>query len=424
MHESAIALIDCNSFYASCERVFRPDLLRTPIVVLSNNDGCVIARSADAKAHVKMGAPYFQIKHDLKRWGIVPFSSNYALYGDLSERVMSVIESLVPALEVYSIDEAFADLSGIPGSLEQLGREIGSKILLSTGIPTGVGIATTKTLAKLANHAAKRWHRQTGGVVDLRDPDKRDKLLKVTPVDEVWGIGRKLSAHLQGMHITTAWQLAQADTALIRQQFSVVVEKTARELRGTACLGLDDTLATKQEICCSRMFGQRLKELAPIREAVATYAATACEKLRKQGSLCKRVRVSIRTGMFNPQEAKYAKGILCELPYPTDDTRLITKAATAGLQQVFREGFAYSKAQILLLDLRQRGEFTDDLFATTQPAAAEQVMAVLDQINSKWGRGTLRPAGVPVAPEWAMRREMMSPGYTTRFSELWSVRAK
>ena len=424
MHESAIALIDCNSFYASCERVFRPDLLRTPIVVLSNNDGCVIARSADAKAHVKMGAPYFQIKHDLKRWGIVPFSSNYALYGDLSERVMSVIESLVPALEVYSIDEAFADLSGIPGSLEQLGREIRSKILLSTGIPTGVGIATTKTLAKLANHAAKRWHRQTGGVVDLRDPDKRDKLLKVTPVDEVWGIGRKLSAHLQGMHITTAWQLAQADTALIRQQFSVVVEKTARELRGTACLGLDDTLATKQEICCSRMFGQRLKELAPIREAVATYAATACEKLRKQGSLCKRVRVSIRTGMFNPQEAKYAKGILCELPYPTDDTRLITKAATAGLQQVFREGFAYSKAQILLLDLRQRGEFTDDLFATTQPAAAEQVMAVLDQINSKWGRGTLRPAGVPVAPEWAMRREMMSPGYTTRFSELWSVRAK
>ncbi|MFZ3183932.1 MAG: translesion error-prone DNA polymerase V subunit UmuC [Pseudomonas sp.] len=424
MHESAIALIDCNSFYASCERVFRPDLLRTPIVVLSNNDGCVIARSADAKPYVKVGAPYFQIKHDLKRWGIVPFSSNYALYGDMSERVMSVIESLVPALEVYSIDEAFADLTGIPGSLEQLGREIRAKILQNTGIPTGVGIATTKTLAKLANHAAKRWHRQTGGVVDLRDPEKRDKLLKVTPVGEVWGIGRKLTAHLQGMNITNAWQLAQADTAFIRQQFSVVVEKTARELRGTACLGLDDALATKQEICCSRMFGQRLKEIAPIREAVATYAARACEKLRKQGSLCKQVRVSIRTGMFNPEEAKYAKGILCELPYPTDDTRLITKAATAGLQHVFRDGYAYSKAEILLLDLRQHGEFTDDMFATTQPAAAEQVMAVLDQINSKWGRGTLRPAGVPAAPEWAMRREMMSPGYTTKFCELWGVRAK
>jgi DNA polymerase V len=424
MHEPAIALIDCNSFYASCERVFRPDLLRTPIVVLSNNDGCVIARSADAKPYVKMGAPYFQIKNDLKRWGIVPFSSNYALYGDISERVMSVIESLVPSLEVYSIDEAFADLTGIPGSLEQLGREIRAQVLLCTGIPTGVGIATTKTLAKLANHAAKRWHRQTGGVVDLRDPDKRDKLLKVTPVGEVWGIGRKLTAHLQGMSITTAWQLAQADTALIRQQFSVVVEKTARELNGTACLSLDDAVVAKQEICCSRMFGQRLKEIAPIREAVATYAARACEKLRKQGSLCKQVRVSIRTGMFNPEEAKYAKGIICELPYPTDDTRLITKAATSGLMHVFRDGYAYSKAEIMLLDLRQRGEFTDDMFATSQPAAVEQVMTVLDQINNKWGRGTLRPAGVPIAPEWAMRREMMSPSYTTKFSELWLVRAK
>jgi DNA polymerase V len=392
--------------------------------VLSNNDGCVIARSADAKPYVKMGAPYFQIKHDLKRWGIVPFSSNYALYGDMSERVMSVIESLVPSLEVYSIDEAFADLTGIPGSLEQLGREIRAQVLLCTGIPTGVGIATTKTLAKLANHAAKRWHRQTGGVVDLRDPDKRDKLLKVTPVGEVWGIGRKLTAHLQGMSITTAWQLAQADTALIRQQFSVVVEKTARELNGTACLSLDDAVVAKQEICCSRMFGQRLKEIAPIREAVATYAARACEKLRKQGSLCKQVRVSIRTGMFNPEEAKYAKGIICELPYPTDDTRLITKAATSGLMHVFRDGYAYSKAEIMLLDLRQRGEFTDDMFATSQPAAVEQVMTVLDQINNKWGRGTLRPAGVPIAPEWAMRREMMSPSYTTKFSELWLVRAK
>lgn len=424
MHESAIALIDCNSFYASCERVFRPDLLRTPIVVLSNNDGCVIARSADAKPYVKMGAPYFQIKHDLKRWDIVAFSSNYALYGDMSERVMSVIESLVPALEVYSIDEAFADLTGIPGSLEALGRKIRATILQNTGIPTGVGIATTKTLSKLANHAAKRWHRQTGGVVDLRDPDKRDKLLKVTPVNEVWGIGRKLTAHLQSMSITTAWELAQADSALLRKQFSVVVEKTARELRGTKCLGLDETVSVKQEICCSRMFGQRLQTLVPIREAVATYAGTACEKLRKQGSLCKQVRVSIRTGMFNPDEAKYAKGILCELPYPTDDTRLITKAAIAGLQHVFRDGYAYSKVEILLLDLRQRGEFTDDMFATTQPVAAEQVMTVLDQINSKWGRGTLRTAGVPAAPEWAMRREMMSPSYTTSFNELWAVRAR
>lgn len=423
MHEPVIALIDCNSFYASCERVFRPDLQRTPIVVLSNNDGCVIARSADAKPYVKMGAPWFEIKSEVRRLGIVPFSSNYALYGDMSERVMAVIESMVPALEVYSIDEAFADLTGIQGSIEQLGRDIRAQILLRTGIPTGVGIATTKTLAKLANHAAKRWQRQTGGVVDIRDPERRDKLLKVMPVEEVWGVGRRMTAHLQGMNIKTAWELAQADPWTLRKQFSVVIEKTARELRGTPCLALEEEAPPKQEICCSRAFGKRLRDIGSIREAVATYAARACEKLRAQHSLTKRVRVSIRTGLFNPDEAKYARGIICELPYPSDDTRLITRAASSGLEHLFREGFSYAKAEILLLDLRQRGEFTDDMFATTQPATAEQVMGVLDQINAKWGRGTLRPASVPTSPDWGMRREMMSPSYTTRLDQLWRVRA-
>lgn len=423
MLEPAIALIDCNSFYASCERVFRPDLRRTPIVVLSNNDGCVIARSADAKPYVKMGAPWFEIKNDVRRWGIVPFSSNYALYGDISERVMTVIESLVPALEVYSIDEAFADLTGIPGSMEALGREIRAQVLQRTGIPTGVGIASTKTLAKLANYAAKKWHKQTGGVVDLREPERRDKLLKVTPVEEVWGVGRRMTAHLQGMNIKTAWELSQADPWTLRKQFSVVIEKTARELRGTPCLTLEEAAPPKQEICCSRAFGKRLREIEPIREAVAAYAARACEKLRGQQSLTKRVRVSIRTGMFNPDEVKYAKGIICELPYPTDDTRLITRAAVAGLDHLFRDGFAYAKAEILLLDLRQRGEFTDDMFAETQPAVAEQVMGVLDEINAKWGRGTLRPGRVPIAPDWGMKREMMSPSYTTRWDQLWTVRA-
>ncbi|HLA33034.1 MAG TPA: Y-family DNA polymerase [Pseudomonas sp.] len=423
MPEPSIALIDCNSFYASCERVFRPDLLRTPIVVLSNNDGCVIARSADAKPFVKMGEPYFQIKHKLRQHGIVAFSSNYALYGDMSERVMAVIEGMVPAVEVYSIDEAFADVSGMPGSLEQLGRQIRARVLQVTGIPTGVGIATTKTLAKLANHAAKRWQGQTGGVVDIRDPVRRDRLLQRMDVSEVWGVGRKMTEHLAGMGIRTAWQLALADTWLLRKSFSVVIEKTARELRGTPCLELEDAAPAKQEICCSRMFGKRLRELPPIREAVATYATRACEKLRQQHSLCKRVRVSIRTGMFNPDEPKFAKGVLCELPYPTDDTRVITQYALAGLEQIYRQGFAFSKAEVLLLDLRQRGEFTDDMFAATQPAAAEKVMGVFDQINSRWGRGTIRPGRVQLEPEWGMRREMMSQSYTTRMDQLWRVRA-
>ncbi|WP_339514981.1 translesion error-prone DNA polymerase V subunit UmuC [Pseudomonas sp. RL_15y_Pfl2_60] len=423
--EPIFALIDCNSFYASCERVFRPDLQRTPIVVLSNNDGCVIARSADAKPFIKMGEPYFQIKAKLRQHGIVAFSSNYALYGDMSQRVMTVIESLVPALEVYSIDEAFADLTGIPNAqVETLGRELRAQVLRSTGIPTGVGIAGTKTLAKLANHAAKRWLRQSGGVMDIRDPDRRDKLLKVIDVSEVWGVGRRMTEHLNRMNIHTAWDLAQSDAWALRKQFSVVIEKTARELRGLPCLELEQMAPPKQEICCSRMFGNRLHDIALIREAVATYAAQACERLRAQGSLCKKVRVSIRTGMFNPDEPKFARGVICELPYPTDDTRQITKAAVDGLGEAFKEGYAFSKAEVLLLDLRQRGEFTDDMFAITQPAASEKVMHVMDSINAKWGKGTMRPAGVPVTPAWGMRRELMSPGYTTRLDQLWTVYAK
>ncbi|WP_298189547.1 Y-family DNA polymerase [uncultured Pseudomonas sp.] len=424
MPEPAIALIDCNSFYASCERVFRPDLLRTPIVVLSNNDGCVIARSADAKPFVKMGEPYFQIKHKLRQHGIVAFSSNYALYGDISERVMAVIEGMVPALEVYSIDEAFADISGMPGSLEQLGRQIRAQVLQFTGIPTGLGIAPTKTLAKLANHAAKQWQRQTGGVVDIRDPARRDRLLKRMDVSEVWGIGRKMTGHLAGMNIRTAWDLAQADTWMLRKNFSVLIEKTARELLGTPCLELEEGAPAKQEICCSRMFGKRLHELPPLREAVATFATRACEKLRAQQSVCKKIRVSIRTGMFNPQEAKYAKGVLCELPYPTDDTRLIIRVALAGLERVYRSGFAYSKAEVLLLGLCQRNQCSGDLFAAVQPSETSQVMDVLDQINSKWGRGTIRPGRVQLAPDWGMRREMMSQSYTTRLDQLWRVGAR
>ncbi|WOD09510.1 translesion error-prone DNA polymerase V subunit UmuC [Pseudomonas sp. NyZ704] len=423
MADPVFALIDCNSFYASCERVFRPDLARTPIVVLSNNDGCVIARSADAKPFVKMGAPYHQVHEVLRQHGILAFSSNYSLYGDISERVMTVIESLVPGLEVYSIDEAFADMSGIQDR-DQLGRQIRAKVLKTTGIPTCVGIAQTKTLAKLANHAAKRWQKHYGGVMDICDPERRDKVLKAVKVNEVWGVGRRMNEHLTSMGIKTAWDLAQADAWTLRQQFSVVVEKTARELRGVSCLALEEAAPAKQEICSSRSFGHRLKDIEPIREAVATYASRACEKLRAQGSLCKKVRVAIRTGMFNPTEAKFAKGIVCELPYPTDDTRLIIRAALQGLEAVFREGHAYAKAEVMLLDLRQQGEFTDDLFAETQPLAAEKVMSVLDSINNRWGRGTMRPARVPVTPEWGMKQELKSPHYTTRWDQLWTARCK
>jgi len=422
--EPVFALIDCNSFYASCERVFRPDLAKTPIVVLSNNDGCVIARSYDAKEFVKMGAPYFQIKDHLRRNGVVAFSSNYALYGDMSERVMTIIESMVPALEVYSIDEAFADLTGIPGDLTAFGRTIRAAIQKRTGIPVGVGIAPTKTLAKLANHTAKRFIDETGGVVDLRDQFNRSWTLRNTDVGEVWGVGKRMKAHLEVMGIRSAMDLAQADARMLRDKFSVVIEKTARELAGTPCIELGEAEPPKQEICCSRMFGNRLTDIEPIKEAVATYVQRAAEKLRAQNSLCKKIRVSIRTGMFNPEEAKYANGALVELPYPTNDVRLMTKAATEAVNRLFRPGFKYSKAEVLLMDLRQPGEFTDDLFAHSQPAAADKVMSVLDEINGRWGRGTLRAASVPTAPAWGMRRDLMSSSFTTKIDQLWTVKAK
>ncbi|SDS72208.1 Y-family DNA polymerase [Pseudomonas granadensis] len=420
--DQVFALIDCNSFYASCERVFRPDLAKTPIVVLSNNDGCVIARSYDAKPFVKMGAPYFQIRDDLRRHGIQVFSSNYALYGDMSERVMTIIESMVPAVEVYSIDEAFADLSGIPGDLTAFGRTIRSAVFKRTGIPVGVGIAPTKTLAKLANHTAKRLHAHTGGVVDICDPVKRDWVLRNTDVGDVWGVGRRMKAHLECMQIRSAMDLAKADPWTLRRKFSVVIEKTARELCGTSCLELSETEPPKQEICSSRMFGKRLTTIEPIKEAVATYVHRAAEKLRAQNSLCKKIRVSIRTGMFNPEEAKYANGALIELPYPTNDVRLLCTAASEAIDRLFRPGFKYSKAEVLLMDLRQPGEFTQDLFAEAQPQAAEKVMGVLDRINQRWGSGTLRAASVPADPAWGMRREMMSSSFTTRIDQLWVVK--
>lgn len=421
--EPVFALIDCNSFYASCERVFRPDLAKTPIVVLSNNDGCVIARSYDAKPFVKMGQPYFQIKDHLRRHGIVAFSSNYALYGDMSERVMTIIESMVPALEVYSIDEAFADLTGVPGDLSAFGRHMRSTLFKRTGIPVGVGFARTKTLAKLANHTAKRLLDITGGVVDLCDAFKRDWTLRNTDVGEVWGIGRRMKANLETMGIKTAMDLAKADPWMLRQKFSVVIEKTARELAGTPCIELGEAYPPKQEICCSRMFGTRLTQIEPIKEAVATYTQRAAEKLRAQNSLCKKIRVSIRTGMFNAEEAKYANGALVELPYPTNDVRLMTKAATEAVNRLFRPGYKYSKAEVLLMDLRQPSEFTDDLFAHSQPVMADKVMSVLDEINGRWGKGVLRVASVPIAPGWAMRRELMSQSYTTKMDQLWTVKA-
>ncbi|MDH0084861.1 translesion error-prone DNA polymerase V subunit UmuC [Stutzerimonas stutzeri] len=416
------ALIDCNSFYCSCERVYRPWLDGVPVVVLSNNDGCVIARTREAKRlGIPMGAPYFQWRDQMREWGVVCFSSNYELYGQMSARVMTTLEGMFPRIEVYSIDEAFADLTGMTGDLVPLGHEARERVLRWTGIPVGVGIGPTKTLAKLANWAAKTW-RKSGGVIDLRDSERRDRLLRMTEVSEVWGVGRRLTARLRPLGIQTAWDLAQYDAASLRGQFSVVLEKTARELRGISCLELEEAVPPRQMICSSKMFGSRLRDIAPIREAVVAYVTKAAEKLRSQQSLAGALQVAIRTGMHNPNQPRYANGISCPLPYPTDDTRVLAAAAVRGLEAIYREGYAYSKAEVLLMDLRQRGEFTGDLFAAAPRPGADRLMAVVDQINAREGRGTVRLGRIPATAEWSMKREMMSQRYTTRWDELMVVR--
>lgn len=304
---------------------------------------------------------------------------------------------------------------------EGLGRQVRARLLRDIGMPVGVGISTTKTLAKLANWAAKKWA-ATGGVVDLTDPARQEKLLRLAPVDEVWGIGRRLASRLQTLGIYTAWDLAQFDVATLRQTFGVTLERTARELRGVPCLEMNEGPPPKQAICSSKMFGEKLQDLAPIREALATYVSRAAEKLRSQQSLCGAIQVGLQTQVHNPHQPRYANALSVALPAPTDDTRVILAPALRALEAIYRPGFAYSKCSILLTDLSQRGEVTADLFAPAPRPGSERLMAALDAINKREGRGTVRLGRVPAEPDWGMRRDMKSPSFTTRWDEVIGVR--
>lgn len=415
------ALIDCNSFYCSCERICQPELKRRPLVVLSNNDGCVIARSAEAKVlGIGMGAAYYQVREQMRRHGVVARSSNYTLYADISNRVMRVMAEELAGIEVYSIDEAWGDMTGI-ADIEAHGRHIRQRLEREIGMPVGVGVSTTKTLAKLANWAAKKW-KGTGGVLDLTSPARQEKLLRIAPVSEVWGVGHRSAAKLAALNITTAWDLAQFDIGTLRQTFGVTMERTARELGGISCIGFNEGPAPKEAICSSKMFGVRQTELAPIREALAAYVSRAAEKLRSQTSLCSTIQVGLQTQLADLRGPRYANAVTLALPAPTDDTREILALAQQGLTQIYRPGYPYSKCSILLMGLSRRGELTPDLFSPAPRRGAERLMAVVDQINQKEGRGTVRIGSVPAAPAWAMRREMLSQRYTTRWEEVIGVR--
>ncbi|MCC5689932.1 Y-family DNA polymerase [Klebsiella pneumoniae] len=419
------ALCDVNSFYASCETVFRPDLKGRPVVVLSNNDGCVIARSPEAKPFVKMGEPYFKQKDMFRRHGIIAFSSNYELYADMSNRVMTTLEELSPRCEIYSIDEAFCDLTGVRNcrDLTDFGREIRETVLRRTHLTVGVGIAQTKTLAKLANHAAKQWQRQTGGVVDLSNLERQRKLMALLPVDEVWGVGRRISKKLEAMGINTVLQLADTDIRFIRKHFNVVLERTVRELRGEPCLGLEEFAPVKQEIVCSRSFGGRITEYHEMRQAICSYASRAAEKLRGEHQYCRFISAFVKTSPFALNEPYYGNSASVKLLTPTQDSRDIIAAATRCLDAIWKDGHRYQKAGVMLGDFYSQGVAQLNLFDDNAPRKnSEKLMEVLDHLNAKDGRGTLYFAGQGIQTAWQMKREMLSPRYTTRFSDLPVVR--
>ena len=419
------ALCDVNSFYASCETVFRPDLKGRPVVVLSNNDGCVIARSAEAKPFVKMGEPYFKQKEQFRRQGVICFSSNYELYADMSNRVMTTLEELSPRCEIYSIDEAFCDLTGVRNcrDLTDFGREIRETVLRRTHLTVGVGIAQTKTLAKLANHAAKQWQRQTGGVVDLSNLERQRKLMALLPVDEVWGVGRRISKKLEAMGIKTVLQLADTDIRFIRKHFNVVLERTVRELRGEPCLGLEEFAPVKQEIVCSRSFGGRITEYHEMRQAICSYASRAAEKLRGEHQYCRFISAFVKTSPFALNEPYYGNSASVKLLTPTQDSRDIIAAATRCLDAVWKDCFRYQKAGVMLGDFYSQGVAQLNLFDDNAPRKnSEKLMEVLDHLNSKNGKGALYFAGQGIQTAWQMKREMLSPRYTTRYSDLLEVR--
>lgn len=411
------ALIDCNNFYASCERLFRPDLRNKPIVVLSNNDGCVIARSNEAKAlGIAMGEPFFKIKALSKQHGIHVFSSNYTLYGDLSQRVMSVIEASWPEVEVYSIDEAFIDLSTMPRTMhDSFCAQLQKTILKSTGIPTSIGIGPTKTLAKIANHICKR---------ELKIPvfnvtEQRHWLSKIS-VGDVWGVGRQWQKKLMDKGIYTAGDLVQLNAHLIKKQYNVVLMRTVMELQGISCGGLEVS-EPKQSIMSSKSFGEMQTECSVLAQAISSHCARACEKARSQHLVAQRLYVFVRGNPFRQDLPQYAKSIECRLVNPTDDTRIITKVAKLCLKKIYKKGIHYKKVGVMLEHLINKSTIQLDLFH--QPSdetliKKDVLMSLFDSINTRFGSHTIKLAAEGYSKPWAMRAQMRSPCYTTRWNEL------
>ncbi len=415
-------LADCNNFYASCQRLFRPDLIDKPIICASNNDGCAIARSAEAKAlGVKMGAPLYQIQDLIKKHDIYVFSPNFELYADISARVMQCLESCVPATEIYSIDESFLDLTGISDLLD-FSHTLKQKVQKHVGIPISIGISSTKTLAKLANYAAKKYP-ITGGVVDLTDPQRQRRLLAICPVSEVWGVGRKLSKKLQHMGIMTALDLANMPTREAKKRFSIVLERTVIELNGESCIELEPTPATRQQVLYSRSFGEKITDLNTLVQAVSEFASRAAERLRSEGLTAAHIATFIRTNAFDKRVEPYSASAYTYLSQATSDSRQITGAALNLLRQIYKDGLRYAKAGVILSELSPIGQLQPTLFSDFEDAAkSENLMKTIDQINNKNGTNTIYFGNQKKERDWFMRQEHRSPSYTTNWDDIPTVR--
>lgn len=429
------ALVDGNNFYVSCERVFRPPLRGQPVIVLSNNDGCAVARSNEAKdLGIKMGAPWFEIRHLEKSAGLVGLSANFPLYGDMSNRMMSIAAGLGPTQEVYSIDESFVGVEGVP-DITRRALAVRSRILDWIGIPTCVGIAPTKTLAKLANHIGKTAERKPGSypaklaqVCNLAElsPEELKRIFELTPVTDVWGIGRRLGAQLIEVGILNVHQLRSMDLSTARSRWGVVMERTVRELQGQSCISLDDAPAPRKMIACTRSFGKKVSTLPPLIEAVSEFAARAAEKLRKQDGRAGQIQVFAHTSPFRPGP-RFSRSIVVPLVRPTSDTRKLVAAACKGMATIYLPGFDLAKAGVILMDIIgpevQQGEFD---FEEPEARDSTRLMSALDLINARYGKGSLHVGSTGQdrpKRDWGMRQERRTPQYTTCLADIPIVRA-
>lgn len=413
------AILDCNSFYASCERIFKPNLIGKPIVVLSNNDGCVIARSSEAKQFVPMGAEAFKYEKVFSENNIHVFSSNYSLYGDLSTRVMNVLSEFTPDIEVYSIDEAFFKLDGIKEEeLNSYVLNIKTTIEKWVGIPVSIGVAPTKSLSKVANKIAKKYTVQTKGVYVISTEEQQIKALKWTKIENVWGIGRRISKKLKSRQVNSAYEFTKLPDAYVRKQFSVVGLRLKQDLSGTPIIGFE-TIKDKQNIATTRTFEKAIKEFEPIKERIATFANSCAEKLRKQRSECNYLYVFLKTSSYS--EVKRNVGMVVHLPYATNSSITICNFAIKGITQLYKKGFNYKKAGVIVMGIKPEKDHQFSLFNDENPKH-KSIMKVIDTVNLKYRSPKIKIANQDLDKTWKMKQEHLSPRYTTAINEIIEIK--